>query len=215
VYKNAHRVFTKIWWVNDPFNMMQMIHINGKFHEVYNAELVAAYGRLFPKKKKIDLTKLPDDVAGTIHNKWSTRAMRYFLQKKIQYNLLDDWLQKHAPLVSLDGAERQVIYVSSTDAYRSQGSGAIRYAKGAVEVQADVLRKRNLPHEVVTVYGEPIKTLWGTVTPGEVQLWADLEPYQFDALQRTTAYTEDDWLNSCNKHRVNPKVYDPFYKGEL
>lgn len=146
-YNKAYEVYKNLsWWINDPFDLLFQMHIKAVFEQKFNNDLKSEFKRMFPKKKKVDLTKLPEELIEEIRTKWITRAEAYAKQKIKQEVLLNKWLNIHAPMVTLSD-DWQITFFQEFGRYSTQ-TNKEGYALGDIKRKAEILEKYGIPYEI-------------------------------------------------------------------
>lgn len=137
-----------------------------------------------------DLFKAYDDRAGIAYRLWGE------LRKSINDNL--DALADSADVAPGDPLCVDTVWTSS---YSTQGFGASRYAEGAAENIAIAYRMLGVPVEVRRVVLRSSLETW--------EVWANVEGMVDREIVQRRKYALRDWLKSCLKRGLNPRVYHP------
>ena len=208
VYRNALTQFNNMRWV-----MFGAGYLERKFADPYYNELEEAHKEYFPRRKKIVLENLPEEISQPILEKWQRRALAYYNAKKRQHLLLFNWLESNAFNVELVKDEIQVVTSVGASKYRSQ-SNTYGYTRKEAEQHADLLRKYGFVAEVkdvrfCDVLDSDTKSLY------MCEVWANCEPYIFDVLQRIGRMSEEEWAHDCWGRGMNPKVLNPFMDDKV
>lgn len=145
-YRKAYTTYERLFWVRDPFGVLSIGHLTYKYDPMFNKLLEQKHRELYPKRKKINLKSLPEDVIEPIREQVQLIAGKYMLKKYIQSRKLNAWMSEHAKEVVLQ-ADWQVCYTSDFSRYSSQTDPG-GYARGDVKRMAEKLSARNIPFEI-------------------------------------------------------------------
>lgn len=189
--------------------MTALYWANAKFEPAFIDALKARYFEMFPRRKKWDpdyaLRSMGEDEIDSIRAKYQARGIAMVKARLRQAQLLEqlmDALCHHVIILPRD--KGYLLKVSPISAYASQGYGAKKYAKAALYFDHDVaLNAGYNPVIIENIEGR------------QFELWANLEPWQYDALVRRTAPTLLQWAVKCWQSQVNPRVYNPFLPDDV
>jgi hypothetical protein len=196
--------------------------------DILDAEIRAAYKARFPRRKfpaytvgdvqTFNREKVRAALGEAIYDalvkphleRHSAACEAHFARKKA----LEEALAKITKETELPDGERRAVKenwtkchtVSDSD-YRSQGWSAAKYARESAQGYADDLQANGIPSEVRRVERkidgcrEPLVDFEVWAACSEVGcVWAHYRPGQ----------TLREWVRSCWKRGVNPRVYNPF-----
>jgi len=107
-----------------------------------------------------------------------------------------------------DGAELQQVDWVYSGAYASQGFGAMKYTREAGQAMADKAVYYGLKAEVKEI-GEGVNCGYGIVLR-DVGVFANVDADGWDVIRRRPGVPLRDWIRSCWRRGVNPRVYNPF-----
>lgn len=236
VYKKAYTIYKDMsrWIVPDPFGMSWFMqgHLNSKFDARFQRDLEVIHKQLFPKKKKVNLLDIPEEHIEPVKAKYLATATKYVEVKRRQFDLLRKWLNENAPNVVLE-ADWQIVYSSDFGTYNSQTSPGT-YTSGNCKKKGVLLDKLGIPYEVklywvdkdynITLDGRNKEEYhygryysqedWLKKPKGHV-LYAPLEPFMLDAIERMNTESLFDWAVNCWRSGVNPKVLNPFLPDDI
>lgn len=234
-YKKAYEIYKKLeWWIGpDPYGFTFFIqgHLNSKFDARFQRDLEDAHKKLFPKKKKINKLSLSEEVVEEIRDKWKQIVQKYVEHKRKQYDLLNKWLTDNADSVILN-AEWQIVYSSDFGTYNSQTSPET-YTSGNCKRRGMLLDSLGIPYEVRPFWLDENyeKTIDGTgkveyryhrynkesweLQPKGHCLYAPLEPFMLEAIERKNTETLLEWAVKCWRSGTNPKVINPFLPYDI
>jgi hypothetical protein len=190
------------WWLSDPFGLLTNTHIELKFQPKWIAELEELHKVVFPRRKKINVKNLPENIIGETRTKWANRGIKYYERSLVLYDTLGKWLNENADKVKLIQTEPTNVKSSAIATFRSQGMGKEHYTKMSLKPSLDLLLKYGF--EATIEYSE--NTGYGD---GFV-LKANCDPYMLDVLERVESGSLLEWAIDCWRSGVNPKVYKPF-----
>jgi len=201
-YKKVYRVYQNNNFGNDLFGLFDTAKVSAYFDPAYQKDLENKHKELFPRRKKINLANIPDSELELIKNKWMGRARAYYTKRCHQRKLLGSVLDANCENVDMTPAESMsVMRSSNTSTYASQGFGAHKYARSALNSDYRILSDAGFTVEVT-------ESESGRVT--YFSLMANATDYQLDALRRLDNGSLLEWAVRCWKSGTNPKVYNPF-----
>jgi hypothetical protein len=212
-YEKIYNVYNRIPWYlkNDSFGLGTAFFIR-EYDTRFNNELEVEFKKLFPRRKKFDPTKLSEDIVEPIRKKYQDIALSNFKAKLKQITLLRKLLNTLAnEIVIIPSEELHKLKVSSASTYSSQGWGANKYAREALNDEVLILEKQGYRYEVrKELSWDAPDCPWYNY-----QLWANITEWQFDCILRKTDFDELQWAIDCWKKGVNPKVYNPFLSNDI
>lgn len=209
-YEKIHRVYENIPWYlkNDAFGLGQSFFLR-KYNERFNEELELIYKMKFPKKKKIDLTLLGDEIINPVKEKYQKIVIETYKAKLNHIVKLRKLLDDLAPTVEIAPTkEMNLIKSSSASTYSSQ-TQANKYAKDVIIEDYNLLNKLGYCVEIKehsTYEGSNWKNY---------ELWGNLKDWQFDCILRRDKTTLLEWAKNCWRRGTNPKVLNPFLNDEI
>ncbi len=170
----------------------------------YEAQIVAEYKRLYPKRKFIRsktvqvLGQWVDDLLAA----WQPRVRGIIERQDAEKQVMEDRLWRCAADCPVPVADDHMTVVAHawTASYHTQGLGAACYARGAVESAADPARAAGLTVEIHTR-----KDVLGTV-----EAWANTTELGAALLRYRPAPSLREHVRLCWERHVNPRVYHPF-----
>jgi len=211
--------------MNDPFNVFANAHLQMMFRDRFQADLQAAYVKHFPKRKKVNLGDLPEEIVSAIKTKWQEHTLRVWDREMAYYPKLIQWLDGNAQYVDLTN-DWQVAYKSEAYKYSTQ-TNPMGYALGDVKRKAEKLNKFNLHYEIRRFGYDPDYNItfdnlqsyrygqeWARKEKGYC-LFAPVAPYQLDAIERMSRGSLLDLAVSCWKAGQNPRVAYPFLPNSI
>ena len=170
----------------------------------------AEWQRLYPRRRKFAWSQLSEEYqAGLLvkHKAILVRRWDVIRRNHDRLGCVLSAIAATAPMIpqSSTSALRQ----SSTDTYRSQGFGAMHYARGALVWPMELLRRRGFEAEIVCTRHYQYRDVYGYLGDhGEFELRADAADWQLDALMRLG--TLEDMTATQAQHQLNPRVFNPF-----
>jgi hypothetical protein len=212
-YEKIYRVYMKIPWYlkNDIVGIGTGLFIR-QFDERFNNELIEIFKQKFPKKKKIDLNLLDSEIIEPVKERYQSIVVAAYKAKIKQIDLLRKLLDQLAESTLVGSSEEMhMIKLSSASNYSSQGWGANKYARSALNHDYEMLKGCGYEVEIrqSLAWDDP-KCDWYNY-----ELWANLEDWQFDCLIRQQKFDPLTWAIGCWKKGVNPRVYNPFLSNEV
>jgi len=100
------------------------------------------------------------------------------------------------------------LYASTgTWVYSSQGFGAPAYAANAAQMHADKLLFYGIPSHIQKIPRG--RDQWG-IEQGDFWVWAQADGRTCEVIRRKSSLPLREWVKSCWKRGVNPRVYQPF-----
>jgi hypothetical protein len=213
-YEKIYRVYSNIPWYlkSDLFGMGPKLFI-GQFERGYNDELETIYKQQFPKKKKVDLTLLPEDIIKPIREKWQGKFACTYAKKNRQIHLLRNLLDSLAKdVVIIPNPDLTLLKTACSSNWNSQGWGANKYAKQSLNGDIKLLERFGYCYEVKPVLAWDDDPKCNSYN---YQLWTNLSDWQYDCITRKESFDELQWACDCWKSGVNPKVYNPFMDNEI
>jgi hypothetical protein len=214
-YEKIYRVYMKIPWYlkNDIAGIGTGLFIR-QFDERFNQELTDIFKQKFPKKKKIDLNLLDTETIEPVKERYQSIVVAAYKSKIKQIDLLRKLLNQVAETTLVGSSkdnEMHMVKSSSASTYSSQGWGANRYAKNALNSDYEMLKRCNYTVEIrqSLAWDDP-KCDWYNY-----QLWANLEDWQFDCLLRQESLDELELAISLCEKGLNPAVYNPWISREI
>lgn len=211
-------------------------HLNDFFHDRYNKRLEEKHKEIFPRRRKINLDNLPEEVVSEVFNEFKEPVDKHIeriVRLRVYYN---NWLYKHAQetLDNVPDLPTQIIYKQSKYTYSTQ-TNSMGYAHGDVKKRASLIRKAGFNCEVLpyghdenyqpVLYSKDTRFKELVVVDNVVKLQDNkligyavvgrLEPYHLDAIERTTKQTTLEWAIECWRNGQNPKVLNPFLSDEI
>lgn len=215
-YENLFKIYNQIpWYLRGSFDKFGCNLFMIKYNEMYNKELEETYKNIFPKKKKIDLRNLPEEVVAPIKKKWQDKFLFHYSKKMRQIKKLSNLMNKLANEVEiiLPSEQNNLIYSSSSSTYRTTGNGNT-YARKDVIEKSKMLLDLGYKTEVKAVSEFPDSTDFDTRQCMNYQLWANIKDWQYDCIIRRASFNVLDWAVSCWANGTNPKVYSPMMDDE-
>ena len=98
--------------------------------------------------------------------------------------------------------------VSSTDTYRSQGFGQMKYAQQAAEANADKVKLHGLTPEIRRANEHSyVDCCHNTMHSCEFEVWVNTTELGLKLLELKPDVSLRDWVKSCWARGVNPRVY--------
>jgi len=181
----------------------------------YDERVYAGQKKRQPQARTI-FNPLPEEVATEIRNDILNSPLgQEILQLDAELGNLqirrENLLDVLAPEVEFkpDGCMHR-LKIASSHTYSSQGYGAKKYARGELLPLVDRLEVLGFTAHVRTVNERHSASLF-SVDHADFELWADCEPWMFDAMVRTLSLT--DAVASMKQRALNPLVYNPFLPG--
>jgi len=183
---------------------------NGKVMQAeYEAELAADYHTRFPRRKYV-ASKFDECPNGaTITAKWKAEV------DKVCAAHDDTKKERKAELDKIAEAlevwitpELNLVHTVHASTYASQGFGCEKYTRQRAESYADTARFNNLTAEVRPV-GERCSGSYG-MSFQDYGVFVNTDSVGWELVQRKPSQTIKEWLKSCWKRGVNPRVYNPF-----
>jgi hypothetical protein len=176
--------------------------------------------RLFAEKKKrqprkrVHFDTLPEEVSQAIVDDIKSSAM--FLEverldgevkkeKEIRESLLNT-MARSVEMVPDQTCSYRLRTVSS-GSYGSQGYGAMKYARGALEPLLDMLEGHGFTARILLSNHRTATGSFG-INHCDYALWSNCPPWMFDAANRCLSL--HDWADSLKRRCVNPLVYNAF-----
>lgn len=201
-------IYERNW--TDEYKSLQAMR--SQLQAEYDAALLAEKKKRQPRART-NFKPLPEDVARGILNCFQgSEAYKEILRLEAEI----DHEKENRERILAAAAEYVVfepaqcmhrVKTSSSYSYSSQGYGAMRYAKGALEPYADHLRGLAFDVHIREVNYRPAQGPWGC-SSADYELWANCEPWMFDAAARTL--TMGAAVASMKARSINPLVYNPF-----
>jgi hypothetical protein len=165
-------------------------------------------------RKRVHFDQLPPEVANAIVDGIKSSAMYLEVErladeveaeKKVREGLLDT-MARSVGMVPDQTCSYRLQTVSS-GTYGSQGYGAMKYARGALEPLLDMLEGHGFTARILAVNCHRGTGQFG-IDHCDYALWANCPPWMFDAANRCLSL--HDWADSLKRRCVNPLVYNPF-----
>jgi hypothetical protein len=178
----------------------------------YDDMRLAEQKRRQPRKRK-HFDPLPEDVQQAMIDEVKSSDMwkqmeALEVQLEVEKCNRETLLNKTAERVEMipDDAMHR-LKVSMSYSYGSQGYGAMKYARGALEPYFDMLARHGFEvHIRQANYHRETGAF--AVDHCDYELWANCALWMFDAAQR--CLTLGDAIDSMKRRCVNPLVYNPF-----
>jgi hypothetical protein len=171
----------------------------------YNEIALQAFKKHFPRRKKIVMNDLPEDILAGLKSDFNAEYQAMMSRFDKRKKLLNSILDKLAPSADMNP---QTEYVTVKEArggdYHTQGYGANTYANGTLLFPQEVLISFGFDTRIEKF--NPHKT--STMEFWEFRLVANCALWQCDAALRLKG-TLEAWLISCGRHNINPWVYAP------
>jgi hypothetical protein len=170
----------------------------------------AEWQRLYPRRRKFAWAQLPEAYRVALlakHKAILTCRWEVTRRNRDRIGCVLSAIAATAPMTpqSTVSALRQ----SSTDTYRSQGFGAMQYARGALVWPLELLRRRGFAAEIVRTRHYQYRDAYGYLGDhADFELRANAADWQLDALMRLG--TLEDMTATQFQHRLNPRVFNPF-----
>lgn len=174
--------------------------------------LVTATGRRkkFNTKLAVDFVEANDELDACLTRRSDRRAHLLFLvydrNRRAHQDRRNALLDQLVPTV---GTSWTVVHEVSENAYRTQGHGAMKYARGEAEEHADALAAAGIPVAVAEVSypsavqnGRPLRA---------VVVNAQCTGYDAEAVHRRALLEGSivEWVRRCWARGLNPRVYNP------
>jgi hypothetical protein len=208
------------------------LHVNsvsfGRDHPIqkeYDAFIQAEFKKRFPRRKfeHYKAAKLMPDynaVAKPFHERAKAATNEYWGKRKALEAEMDKAAEACEITADMKIADKAlwVKYDSvGEDAYRSQGWGAIKYARQSAEGYVDALRANGVDGEV----RERVDRWTSHLGTGErlsltyFDVYAGCNQLACDIIRHKPSITLREWVRLCWKRGVNPRVYNPFLPHEF
>lgn len=212
-YREAYARYQDLSWVRDPFGLMRQWKVRDVYDPLFRAELEHIHRLMYPRRRRIQLSNIPENLRERIQDKFLHSAARYVAVKLAESRRLERRLNELAPTVDLQPTSTPTLLDSrSTSDYGSQTNPA-RYAVSALEYLRDLLKEVGFEAEIRRVRWEYRTDAYGHgYHSGRWELWANAESWRLDALRRRTDLRK--WVAHCKAKGVNPKVYNPWIEFE-
>ena len=227
-YKNAVRVFKSLDWLNDPFGLLVTLKMESLWGKKYDTALRNEFATRFPRLKKFNIDKLPEEVVSGWGDLYRKRGVAWLEARRRQHSALLTYIVIHAPKVVLtETSEWHTVKFSDLSTFSTQTQPHY-YAKGALKPSAELLHENGLSYRVVANFHESgvsseyelddipdnyrsclyTKGFSGDIWMRGYSLQAKIEPYQFEAL--VAQYDSIDRRKKIlEKSGVNSKVIYP------
>lgn len=216
VYQKALKAYNKTNWLNDPFGVFIEFHLEHTFGTRFNEEVESVFKEMFPRRKNIDLSRVPDEVVKPIKEKWQKRALSYLKKKRRQRDLLRDWLNKNSKNVEFPKKDpMQLVHTVSASTYSTQ-TNTYGYTRGKAKEKADRLEKFGFVTELKEVKWSDV--LDDPHKPNGLyafEVWANCPPYMLDVCSRLDNETILEWAVKQWGRGMNPKVDFPWLSDEI
>jgi len=187
-----------------------------------DAAIIAEYRRLFPKRKTPTIARayevldkpIIDSIAEPFKQRNSQRSADYESKRKS----IDTELDAIAITDTMPDTFPEMVQVDFvySGAYRSQGFGAMKYAHSAADTKVE-MGIRYSAHGIQAekrLLGDEIDCGWG-IRLQDIGIFANVNACGWDLIRRKPAIPVREWLKSCWKRGVNPRVYNPFLEHGL
>lgn len=176
----------------------------------------AIFRARYPKRKKIDLD-LIKDVPEYINLRTDAiqKADALTAQTKNRIAELETELNRLAEEEEIPITDTlNLCHTSYSSTYGSQGFGASRYAENAAALRADHARMQGVIAEVQPV-GDMRRDRTYGIQYQDYGVYVNTSEVGWEMINRRPALTLKDWLKTCWKRGVNPRVYNPMLPAGL
>ena len=243
-YKNAYKWRERNWILADSFGMMPSMlsaKLNHKFVGMRDKLYTERWQQLNPRKKLPKLLTILSDLQEEDQSELNqiiiARGNAYGIHMIKVYdklhNLMWDWATK---IDLTESGELRPVKKSDIGTYRSQGWGAEKYAKLALESAKVILEANGYGCQVWVHWYEDGETKYApqaefgrrrtlAIKEGQIEaikrefngfaLMARLEPYQLDAIIRNSELNMEKIVKHIWESGGNPKVIFPHLSDEL
>lgn len=211
-YEKVYEIYNKKPWYMKTEDVFKLAFsfFSILYQDRFNEELRNEFKKLYPKRKKIDLNLLPDDIVNPLREKYENYCVSAYLKTKKQINILASILNGIAESIEIIPSDTMMVVDSANSStYSSQGWGASKYAKGSLMGKYSLLEGKGYKVEI----RENKETSSKYVT--YYDLYCNLEKWQVDCVLRRDKQTVGDWAMSCWEKGLNPKVLNPFLDDEV
>lgn len=211
LYKASQGVFYR-----DLF--MTKILLEAHFAPLYTDELKALFHKKYPRRKVFRIELLSEEEVAPINKKWQKIALEALRRNDIKHALILKYLEHYAPMVDMTPqSQESVVATSDSGTYWSQGYGASRYARAALQEAVPFLEEAGFTARIESepAFGTMEKSTFNGIASLVFKLWSNAAPWQLDALRRRSQQSELEWAKNCWRNGVNPSVYNPFLPHEV
>lgn len=244
-YENAYKWREQNWILADSFGMMSSMlsaKLNCKFVGMRNKLYTERYRQLNPKKHKLPklltiLSDLPEEDKDELNQIIIKRGNAYGIHMIETYDKLHQLMWDWAKKIDLsESGELRPVKKSDIGTYRSQGWGAEKYAKLALESAKVILEANGYETQIYVHWYEDGETKYASqadfgrrrtfaIKNGEIDavkrefdgfaLMARLDPYQLDAIIRNSELDMKKIVKHIWESGGNPRVIFPHLSDEL
>ena len=189
-------------------------------HKEYELEVIETYKKCHPHARKFDFNhcarRLGNQVISSIQQKYNPRCASIRRAYEEARDGLDKWLDALADMAPVRHTQKVWSLYTSPDSYMysTQGYGAVKYAREAAERDADHARLQGLQAHVVCVKKKTHNGIdWHgrtySMPSAGFRVWVSTDRIGCEILKRKPTDLKE-WLKSCWKRGVNPRVMNPF-----
>jgi len=186
----------------------------------FDAELATAYKVKFPKRKKyssaLSFKNNPEE-HHAIFLKWQEKAAALGEVQSEERKELEVRVKDVAVVADIPKFEGMTLFKSvSSDAYRSQGWGAHKYARSSAEEYQDKARSYGLDSHIREVLVCEGRDAYGwSFRVVDYEVWVATDEAGVEILgHKPYKETIGEWAKKCQDRGVNIRVYLPFLDDE-
>jgi hypothetical protein len=208
---NTNPVYAKVYANDNQGERGQLRAAKRQAQADFDARILDEQKRRQPRARK-NFKMLPDETLEAIREEFSGTVERI---KQIEKQLDDaderreQLFSELAPMVHMEPcAASHRLQTSSSYTYSTQGWGAMKYAKGVLVPLEDHLKRLGFEVHIRQVNHKRIGSGSFSTDHCEWELWANCEPWMFDAAERLL--TLDEAVASWKSRSINFLVYNPF-----